>query len=172
MRQGLIAQWHRGVALRGLIGALLLMVPVLVAATIGFGGDVSGGLSSLASGPSESTVGAPEEAQKTKRFERLTTTVPELALTSQARKREAPTDNESPLSPQGITPSGGAPAPAGDTPSGGGGEGSPGGGTGGGGTGAPAPPPGGGGGGQAPEVNTTLNTLNQLLQQLGLAPSN
>ena len=56
MRQGLIAQWHRGIAARGLVGAMLLMIPVLVGATIGFGG-VSAGLTSLASGPSATAVG-------------------------------------------------------------------------------------------------------------------
>jgi hypothetical protein len=56
MRQGLIAQWHRGIAARGLVGAMLLMIPVLVGATIGLGG-VAGGLTSLATGPSETAVG-------------------------------------------------------------------------------------------------------------------
>ncbi len=56
MRQGLIAQWHRGIAIRGLVGAMLLMIPVLVGATIGFGG-VAGGLNSLATGPSETAFG-------------------------------------------------------------------------------------------------------------------
>jgi hypothetical protein len=56
MRQGLIAQWHRGIAARGLVGAMLLMIPVLVGATIGLGG-VGSGLTSLATGPSETAVG-------------------------------------------------------------------------------------------------------------------
>jgi len=56
MRQGLIANWNRRMASKGLLGAVLLLVPVVIAATIGFGG--AAGLSSLATGPSESSIGA------------------------------------------------------------------------------------------------------------------
>jgi hypothetical protein len=56
MPQGLLAQWQRGIALRGVAGALLLMVPVVIAATIGFGGGVGVGLSSALSGPTDNTV--------------------------------------------------------------------------------------------------------------------
>lgn len=65
MRHGLIAQWSRGIAGRGLAGAMLLTVPVLVAATIGFGG--AGGLSSLANGPSEAAIGDSPAARLTTR---------------------------------------------------------------------------------------------------------
>ena len=54
---------------------MLLTVPVLVAATIGFGG--AGGLSSLASGPSPSAIGdAPQSVASTKSIESLTATLP------------------------------------------------------------------------------------------------
>ena len=57
MPKGLLAQWRRGIVARGLAAAVLLAVPVGVAATIGFGTSLSGlseGLGALASGPSRS----------------------------------------------------------------------------------------------------------------------
>ncbi len=55
MRHGLIAQWHRQMAANGALGVALLAIPVVVAATIGFGG--TGGLASLAAGPGEGALG-------------------------------------------------------------------------------------------------------------------
>src|SRR5918995_4627138 len=58
MGKGLLAQWRRGIAARGLLGAALFAVPVAVAALIGFGtslSGVAGGLSSFAEGPSTTT---------------------------------------------------------------------------------------------------------------------
>jgi hypothetical protein len=57
MPKGLLAQWRRGIVARGLAAAVLLAVPVGVAATIGFGTSLSGlseGLGALASGPARS----------------------------------------------------------------------------------------------------------------------
>lgn len=54
MRKGLLVQWRRRIATRGLVTALLLAAPVAVAAEIGFSGGIgglAGGLSTLASGP-------------------------------------------------------------------------------------------------------------------------
>ncbi len=54
MHKGLLAEWRRGLVTRGLAAAALLVVPVGVAAAIGFGNSFSGltsGLGSLASGP-------------------------------------------------------------------------------------------------------------------------
>ena len=54
MSNGLLAQWNRRIAGRGLVGAALLAVPVAVAAALSFSGGFSGlpgGLSALTSGP-------------------------------------------------------------------------------------------------------------------------
>jgi len=54
MSNELLAEWRRGVAVRGVAGAFLLAVPVAVAAIIGFGSSLSGvvgGLSEIATGP-------------------------------------------------------------------------------------------------------------------------
>lgn len=84
MRQGLIAKWLRGIAGRGLVGALLLTVPVLVAATIGFGG--AEGLSSLASGPSDAAVGdAPAQLTANRSLESLTASLSPLTAKQAAR---------------------------------------------------------------------------------------
>jgi len=84
MRQGLIAEWSRGIAGRGLIGAALLTVPVMVAATIGFGG--ANGLSSLASGPSDAAIGRVSGAPLTteRNIESLTATTVSLPTREQA----------------------------------------------------------------------------------------
>ena len=58
MGNGLLAQWRRRVVARGLVGAVLLAIPVAVAAVIGFGSSLSGvagGLSAIAEGPSTTT---------------------------------------------------------------------------------------------------------------------
>jgi hypothetical protein len=61
MGKGLLSQWRRRIAARGVAGAVLFTVPVAVAGTIGFSGGFAGlgeGLSSLASGPdAEAQVG-------------------------------------------------------------------------------------------------------------------
>jgi type IV secretion system protein TrbL len=54
MGKGLLAWWRRRIVARGLAGAALFAVPVVVAALIGFGtgfSGVAGGLSSVTSGP-------------------------------------------------------------------------------------------------------------------------
>ena len=54
MGKGLLAWWRRRIVARGLAGAALFAVPVVVAALIGFGGGfagVAGGLSSVTNGP-------------------------------------------------------------------------------------------------------------------------
>jgi hypothetical protein len=89
MRQGLIAQWHQGIAARGLVGAMLLMIPVLVGATIGLGG-VAGGLTSLATGPSETAVGGTTKTVtqgSAKNIERLSASL--TASTFAVRTRNA-----------------------------------------------------------------------------------
>src|SRR6266480_702928 len=62
MGKGLLAWWRRRIVARGLAGAALVAVPVVVAALIGFGtslSGVAGGLSSVASGPDAVAVSAP-----------------------------------------------------------------------------------------------------------------
>ena len=54
MGKGLLAWWRRRIVARGLAGAALFAVPVVVAALIGFGSGfagVAGGLSSVTNGP-------------------------------------------------------------------------------------------------------------------------
>ncbi len=54
MGNGLLAWWRRRIVARGLAGAALFSVPVVVAALIGFGTSISGvagGLSAVTSGP-------------------------------------------------------------------------------------------------------------------------
>jgi hypothetical protein len=54
MRKGLLAWWRRRIVARGLAGAALFAVPVVVAALIGFGtslSGVAGGLSAVTTGP-------------------------------------------------------------------------------------------------------------------------
>jgi hypothetical protein len=63
MGKGLLAWWRRRIVARGVAGAVLLAVPVAVAALIGFGtslSGVAGGLSSVTSGPDASAVSAPK----------------------------------------------------------------------------------------------------------------
>jgi hypothetical protein len=62
MSNGLLAQWNRRIAGRGLVGAALLAVPVAVAAALSFSGGFSGlpgGLSALASGPDTGASASP-----------------------------------------------------------------------------------------------------------------
>lgn len=62
MSKGLLAHWRRGILGRGITGALLLAVPVITAAVIGFSGgfgSVAGGLSELATGPDATFTAAP-----------------------------------------------------------------------------------------------------------------
>jgi hypothetical protein len=62
MSKGLLAHWRRGILGRGLTGALLLAVPVAVAAVIGFSGgfgSVTGGLDELTTGPDAALTAAP-----------------------------------------------------------------------------------------------------------------
>ena len=54
--RGLIPQWRRALAAGGLLGVVMLAVPVLVATAIGLGGGVgtvTEGLAAVATGPSE-----------------------------------------------------------------------------------------------------------------------
>ena len=56
MGNGLLAEWQRGIIGRGVVAALLLALPVGVAAAVGFSPSASGlgeGLVSLATGPAE-----------------------------------------------------------------------------------------------------------------------
>ena len=62
MRKGILAEWRRGIVARGAAAALLLAVPVGVAAAIGFEGSLGGlgeGLTALASGPDSSQAAEP-----------------------------------------------------------------------------------------------------------------
>jgi hypothetical protein len=62
MSKGLLAHWRRGILGRGITGALLLAVPVMTAAVIGFSGgfgSVAGGLSELTTGPDATFTAAP-----------------------------------------------------------------------------------------------------------------
>lgn len=90
MHQGLIAQWHRGVAAKGIIGALLLIVPVMVAATIGVGGGVGGGLSSLATGPSKAAIGIDTATGegKSRALDEISTTLPEVTAETVRRAQK------------------------------------------------------------------------------------
>lgn len=169
MHQGLIAQWHRGVAAQGVAGAALLSIPVLVAATIGVGGGIGGGLSSLATGPSDIAIG--DAPTQTKGIDRLTTTLP--SLTRESSRSDAARSRDRGSRPGDLSPGGGAGTPVS--------EGGPAGGdTGGGGSG------GGAGGGNAPTGNPPAdepppppgdttgigvgvdNGVSQILQGLGL----
>jgi hypothetical protein len=61
MGNGLLAEWRKGIVVRGLLAAALLAVPVSVAAAIGFEGSLAGlggGLGSLADGPAETRLEA------------------------------------------------------------------------------------------------------------------
>ncbi len=122
MHQGLIAQWHRGIASKGFIGALLLVVPVMVAATIGFGGGVGAGLSSLATGPSETTLGEPSAQTETRSIEQLTTTLPQLTIDSARREGGGGSGTETELqfieTPTVTTQPGGDSDPGGGQPGG------------------------------------------------------
>src|SRR2546423_1062364 len=62
----LAQEWRRRMVARGTIGALLLAVPVLAAAAIGFSAGAGGlpfGISSFASGPSGSSTSTGNPAQ-------------------------------------------------------------------------------------------------------------
>ncbi len=197
MRQGLIANWHRRLAVKGLYGAALVAVPVAVASTIGFGG--AGGLSSLATGPGESALGgsvAEEQlASKSKRsIESLTSTLP--IVTAEQRGGAAAGETAASGSPigTGVTTQGTTGSPASGDGGGGGGEGGSGGGISGGAvSGGPASEPGsadptGDAGGSPPPGSSDNNIgvnvgnylgdgsnqnpgiVNQLLQGLGLRP--
>lgn len=88
--ESLLAQWQRGIALRGIAGAVLLMVPVVVAATIGFGGGLGVGLTSALEGPSESAVDtspepdAPEQASES--LDTLVASDPPTTARGEARR--------------------------------------------------------------------------------------
>src|SRR6188508_3333529 len=72
MSNGLLAEWRRGIFARGLAGAALVAVPVIVAGAIGFGTSFSGltgGLSELASGPAEPAAG-PQAVPPTRGLDR------------------------------------------------------------------------------------------------------
>jgi hypothetical protein len=65
MGKGLLAWWRRRIVARGVAGAVLLGVPVAVAAMIGFGTSLSGvadGLSAVTSGPNAVPASAPTRA--------------------------------------------------------------------------------------------------------------
>jgi hypothetical protein len=65
MSNGLLAEWRRGIFARGMAGAVLVAVPVAVAAAIGFGTSLSGltgGLTELTSGPADSGSPGPAAA--------------------------------------------------------------------------------------------------------------
>ena len=67
MGKGLLSSWRRRIVARGIAGAVLLAVPVAVAAAIGFGtslSGVAGGLSAVTSGPSAVTASQPTRANK------------------------------------------------------------------------------------------------------------
>jgi hypothetical protein len=175
MHQGLIANWHRGVAAKGFIGALLVTIPVVVAATIGIGGVGDGGLSSLATGPSEKAAGQRQVAVDTHSLEKLTaSTLPELTISPRVERRtsSAPTRDGGVGSTEAPTFGGTAPSTdveggAGKPDGGGVGAGTPAVDTGPVGTTPPATDPGSTGSmnGISIQVN---NTLNQLLQSFGL----
>jgi hypothetical protein len=72
MGNGLLAEWRRGIFARGLAGAALVAVPVVVAGAIGFGTSFSGltgGLSEFASGPAEPADG-PQAVPPTRGIDR------------------------------------------------------------------------------------------------------
>ena len=79
MGNGLIASWRRRIVARGIAGAVLLAVPVAVAAAIGFGmsfSRVAGGLSAVTSGPSVVPASSPTRTND------LNLAVPALASSS------------------------------------------------------------------------------------------
>jgi hypothetical protein len=166
MRQGLIAQWHTGIAVRGLAGACLLMIPVLMAAAIGFGG-VGSGLSSLATGPSDSTVGAGLQfaghGNKGGNLERISAALTSTRLAEKSHEASAPGGTSGSGTPGAAPGTGGSqPEQSGQS------------------AGSNSPSSGGVGGGDtttpAPSDNVSVpasspDMLNQLLQGLGLAPA-
>src|SRR5262249_23524947 len=85
MSNGLLPWWHRRITSSGLAGVALCVVPVVVAAVIGFGTSLSGiasGFAALTSGPSSSSAsGQTDPAAKTDRS-RLNRVV--VALTDQS----------------------------------------------------------------------------------------
>jgi len=109
MRNGLLAEWRRGIVARGLAAAALLAVPVGVAAAIGFGTSVAGlseGLGSLANGP-ESSQALPATTDS----DAIDTAITAIATT-------APADSAAPGGrTNGVGP-GGSEAPANNTPGG------------------------------------------------------
>lgn len=106
MRQGLIAQWNRRMAANGALGVALLAIPVVVAATIGLGG--AGGLSSLAAGPSEGSLGqsSAERVRSGQRLEELVEALPTVG------ERPSDVTDESASSPGAVAP-GTLPGPGG-----------------------------------------------------------
>jgi hypothetical protein len=161
MRQGLIAQWHRGIVARGLVGACLLMIPVLVAATIGFGG-VPGGLSSLATGPSESAASAglqpAGQGDKGGNLERISAVLTSSRLAEESRHATGSGGDSSSgapaVAPDTGTLSDQSTGPSGSNPTGGGTGGA-----------ATTPPP-----DNVSVPASTPDVVTQLMQSLGLAP--
>ncbi len=141
MRKGLLAEWRRGMASRGSVAALLLAVPVAVAAAIGFEGSLGGltqGLGSLASGP-ESTQASSEGTGS----EAIDSAIAAIAAATDGDPSTpgGPITGGGPDQTGGGAPGGGPdqPGTGGGTGQGGGGGGS-GGGTGGGGSSMVEPP--------------------------------
>jgi hypothetical protein len=169
MGKGLLAQWRRGIATRGLLGAGLFAVPVAVAAAIGFGtslSGVAGGLSAFAEGP-EITTTADTSSRTLNRAV--------AALASRPETASAPAGGGSGTSTggggAGSVPGDGTTTTGGGTTTGSGGSGGSTAGS------APVisapdvevPGTGGGTGGDTVDstVNNTVNGVNGVLQDLG-----
>ena len=142
MPKGLLAEWRRRMVSRGLAAALLLAVPVGVAAAIGFEGSIGGlgeGLDALVSGPEGSQVSA---ASSEGDEDAIDSAISALATPTGAGLPGAGGPGAGGPGGGGDD-DGGAPAPGGSPGGGSPGGGSPGGGS----------PGGGGGGGGAPAID-------------------
>lgn len=147
--KGLLAEWRHGIVARGVVAALLLVVPVATAAAIGFsgsGGGLTDGLDSLVSGP-ESAPPAPDQTDS------LDTAIAAVATSTGSGETGAP------IAGGGEPGTGSAPgAPASETNTG---------------TSAPAPPGGGAaielpalGGGQGGAVDGVVGGVNETVNGL------
>ena len=122
MRNGLLAEWRRGIVARGLAAAALLSVPVAVAAAIGFGtsvADLGEGLESLASGPDRSQA-TPQDTDS----EAINSAIEAIATTPGANgpARGGGGVNGGGVPEDGGTGGGGGGAPPGGAPVAGGGQ--------------------------------------------------
>jgi hypothetical protein len=110
--------------MRGIMGAMLLMIPVVIAATIGFGGGVGVGLTSAFSGPSDpplaTNTGDDSRTDKSASLDELAAAISPVSKQSGSGKKNplGVPSRGTPASPGGTNPSVPLPPGAGgsDTP--------------------------------------------------------